>query len=119
MICPFCEKEAVFMSTLEFFGKDYGTNLYVCRPCDARVSTHGNTSKPMGTMANPELREWRKVAHAHFDILWKNGHLSRTGAYRWLQEKMGMTKEQAHIGNFTVSECQRVVEHVCKFTPAN
>ena len=117
MMCPYCHQSAEFLTSLAFYGKDYGTNLYICRPCDARVGTHGNSDKPLGTLANAELREWRKVAHQYFDRLWKDKWMTRTKAYTWLQRQMEMTKDEAHIGSFSIEECQRVIERVSNFTP--
>ena len=51
-------------------------------------------------MANSELRNWKKAAHAAFDPLWKYGPYRgrRNEAYRWLSEKMGTPIEFTHIG---------------------
>ncbi|MFJ8103369.1 zinc-finger-containing protein [Lysinibacillus sp. NPDC096212] len=77
MICPYCQTQAEFISSKDFYGTNYRTNLYVCRPCDARVGTHGRGKTPLGTMANAELRELRKLCHARFDVRWKFGKVSR------------------------------------------
>jgi hypothetical protein len=100
------------MSSKEFYGRDYGTNLYVCRPCDAYVGTHKGTNQPLGTPANRDTREWRKLAHTRFDWLWKSGKKSRTKAYLWLQNVMGLTRSEAHIGKFTAEQCKEVVRLV-------
>lgn len=112
--CPYCEKEAVFTTSEEFYGRDYGTNLYVCRPCDARIGTHGRSDKPLGTLATLELRELRKQAHAVFDPLWKkNGKeklgMRRTEAYQWLQQVMNLSKKEAHIGKFNEAQCRKLI----------
>jgi len=85
--------------------------VYLCRTCDAYVGVHKGTDRPLGRLADAELRHWRKVAHASFDPLWQLGtFLGRRGdAYRWLAEQMGLPEEKTHIGMFDVSQCQQVI----------
>lgn len=87
--------------------------MYICRPCDAYVGTHGNTNRPLGTMAKYQLRELRKEAHRAFDPIWKNLKImSRTEAYAWMQEEMGLHKKEAHIGLFTEEQCNELIKKI-------
>jgi hypothetical protein len=110
VICQYCQQEAVFMTTEEFYGRDYGTNMWVCRPCDAYVGIHKRTDVPLGTLANKELRECRKKTHAVVDQLWRNKKSSRTKVYGWIQHVMKMTKEEAHIGMMNEAQCKQLIE---------
>ncbi|KIL72035.1 zinc-finger-containing protein [Bacillus badius] len=112
MNCPYCDKQAVFLTSKEFYGRDYGSNVYLCRPCDAYVGTHGNTKNPLGTMATPEVRRWRKAAHSIFDPLWRSREMSRSTAYRWMQEAMGLSSKEAHIALFDEEQCKQLIEKV-------
>lgn len=114
MICPYCNQEALFMTTKEYYGRDYGTNIYVCRPCDATVGTHKRTDKPKGTLANKRLRDLRVKVHTQFDILWKEHDMSRTAAYRYLQEIMEIPEEEAHIGMFDEKRCLMALDRLSK-----
>lgn len=105
IFCPYCGKKAKFMSSKEFYGKDYGSNLYVCYSCDAYVGTHGKSKTPLGTMANKSLREMRKRAHISFDRLWKSQEMSRSAAYKWMSEVMRLPPQKAHIGMFNEKQC--------------
>ena len=116
MSCPYCGKKAVFMTSKEYYGKDYGTNLYMCYPCDARIGTHQRTANPLGTMAKPELRKLRMEVHRLFDPMWKpkykgNGksQMTRSEAYRWLMDTMGIEKAKAHIGMFDEEQCRKLI----------
>lgn len=109
VICPYCEKQAVFMTSKEYYGKDYKTNVWLCRPCDAYVGTHGQSRTPLGTLANGELREWRRKAHYAVDPLWKTGGLSRKEVYLWMQESMNISSKEAHIGMMNKERCQQLV----------
>ena len=57
MICPYCQKEAPWISNEEVYGKRYGKSYmcYYCKDCDAYVGCHDNTKRALGTMANQEL----------------------------------------------------------------
>jgi hypothetical protein len=61
-------------------------------------------------MANGTLRAARHEAHLAFDALWKSAHMSRTHAYHWLAEKMGIAIAACHIGKFNLKQCDEVVE---------
>lgn len=112
MNCQYCGREAVFLSSREFYGKDYGTNLYLCRYCDAYVGTHGRTDKPKGTLANAELRQLRMKAHNLFDPLWKGKRMNRTQAYQLMQKWLDLPKERAHIAMLTKEECLLFIQEV-------
>lgn len=109
MKCPYCGEDAKFLTSKEFYGKDYGSNIYSCTPCDAYVGTHGKGKTALGTMAKRETREMRKRAHSLFDPLWRGRKMSRSGAYRWLQQTMGLSSKEAHIGLFDKSQCEYLI----------
>jgi hypothetical protein len=69
----------------------------------------------MGKPATAEVREARVQAHEKFDVLWKNHYMDRTAAYLWMRSVMGMTKAEAHIGNFDKAQCQRLMADVDAF----
>ncbi|WEG13976.1 zinc-finger-containing protein [Pullulanibacillus sp. KACC 23026] len=100
------------MSSEEFYGKDYGANLYVCRPCNAYVGTHGKGKTPLGTMANYNLRQMRKRTHAAFDPIWKYKRMSRSKAYQWMSEVMNLPPDKAHIGMFDEEQCFELLKHI-------
>lgn len=79
-------------------------------PCGAYVGTHKHGGKPLGNLANKELRSCRLKAHASFDPLWKKKHMTRSEAYSFLSKEMGIKKNWCHIAMFNVEQCKRVVE---------
>lgn len=105
--CPYCGKEAIWCENKEIYGKNYGDSVmcYYCKECDAYVGCHKNTSTPLGTMANKELRELRKQCHLLFDPLWKSGKMSRKKAYKYLEEKTGLK----HIAWCNEEECKKIL----------
>jgi hypothetical protein len=114
VICPYCNKPARLVDSRGIYGPralQLG-NFWQCRPCDAYVGCHGFTNRPLGTLANAELRAARKEAHGFFDGLWRRGgkFANRREAYKWLANKMGKSGNKTHIAMFDVGECKKVVE---------
>jgi zinc-finger-containing domain len=109
MICPYCDKQTVWTENKAIYGINYGKSYmcYFCKPCNAYVGCHNNTRKPLGTMANAELREWRKKAHKVFDPLWKTGKMSRNKAYGKLNNHF---KRSIHIGESDIVTCKQIIE---------
>lgn len=110
--CRYCGADVQLVDNEKIYGKSYGAwpFAYKCSCCDSYVGVHPNTNIPLGTLANRELREWRKKAKDVFNPLWQYGGMSRTAAYNWLSEKLGIHKSKCHIGWFDVEECKKVFE---------
>ena len=106
--CDYCGRPAQFIDSAVVYGRSYGM-IYYCPPCGAWVGVHRGTNKPLGRLANAELRDWKKKAHAAFDPLWQGGRMKRDAAYAWLARQMKLPEKLTHIGMFDVSECKRVV----------
>ncbi len=108
------------MDSGEVYGKSFG-NVYLCRSCKAWVGTHKGTEQALGSVANSELRDWRREAHAFFDPLWKAKMLkagcsktkARVAAYKWLSSQLNIPVNETHISWFDVDNCKRVIE-ICK-----
>lgn len=113
IICRYCGGEVVFTSNSEIYGKEYGNGkCFLCRKCRAFVGVHTETLTPLGTLANDELRKWRKKAHSEFDKLWKGKtrKMTRYNAYSWLSDKMKLSRDETHIALFEIEQCQKVLE---------
>ena len=110
--CPYCQSDAQFVDSISIYKvRSYGM-AYACFPCGAWVGVHKGTDKPLGRLANAELRKWKIKAHAAFDPLWKSKKMSRGAAYRHLRDKLGIDKSKCHIGMFDVDMCKRVIEEL-------
>jgi zinc-finger-containing domain len=112
-VCPYCNRGAELVDGIEIYGaRDKGFGMFwLCRLCDAYVGTHKNSKNhaPLGRLADRELRKWKQVAHEMFDTLWKSERMTRTDAYAYMARKMGITKEEAHIGRFDLEQCKKLV----------
>lgn len=114
VFCDYCGRRAEYVDSKVVYGKSYG-KIYLCRNCMAWVGVHKGTNKPLGRLANAELRFWKKQAHAAFDPLWKYGRFRgyRNAAYAWLAERMRLPVEKTHIGMFDVAECRKAIQ-ICR-----
>lgn len=111
MICPYCNQPARWVDNAEIYGKRYGLYymMWWCQPCDALVGCHKNTRRPLGTMANRELRGWRQKAHKAFDPLWKEGWMTRSEAYQYLSHHFG---KDMHIGESDIDTCRMIIDFI-------
>lgn len=110
MICPYCNNEAEFVDNAEIYGKRYGQSymMWICKPCDARVGCHKNQqARPLGTLANKELRQWRTEAHKAIDPLWKMGIYTRREIYQSLNK---VFCKETHIGESDIETCKKIIE---------
>lgn len=108
-VCPYCTMPSAFLAdSAPIYGRDYGP-LWACVSCAAWVGCHPGSCRPLGRIANGELRSAKSRAHASFDPLWKHGTMSRSEAYAWLAEQLGIDREDCHIGLFDVEQCARTV----------
>ncbi|TGE22804.1 zinc-finger-containing protein [Hymenobacter metallicola] len=107
--CPYCEGQSALVDTSVLYGGNAtGKHAYLCQPCWAYVGCHPGTTVALGTLADEDLRTWRKHTHQLFDTLWRGpgSSRSRTQAYQWLAEQLGTKPEHTHIGMFDEELCQ-------------
>lgn len=108
LICPECGADMILRVSKKYGGRKF----YGCSRWPACKATHGAHADgtPLGIPASKETKVWRIKAHDAFDRLWQDGSMSRNEAYRWLQEAMGLSSRECHIGRFNIAECQRVIQ---------
>lgn len=117
IICPYCGAKAIMREGSYVYGdraiKEF---LYVCSnypKCDSYVGVHTKSKKPLGSLADAELRNKRIRTHKLFDQIWKNDIMTRKEAYRWLEYFMGLPKNEGHIANFSDYRCELLMDK-CK-----
>ena len=112
--CPYCGSAATLHPASFVFGKSArpGSLLYVCNrypACDSYVGAHQKTKLPMGSLADGDLRHKRIDAHKAFDWIWKSGLMTKAQAYKWMQAKLGIRSEHAHIAKFGYYMCDQLI----------
>lgn len=111
--CPYCNAEAELVTGGVIYphrGDLRDRKFYLCRPCNAYCGCHPGTTKPLGRLANAELRMLKQQVHAVLDPLWRSGSETRKGAYQLLADKLGIPRSDCHIGMFDVETCRRAIE---------
>lgn len=116
--CPYCHREAELVKGVAIYGHHRPDlmyhNFWRCKPCGAHVGCHRNSFRPLGRLANAELRKAKMAAHAAFDPLWKSGEMTRSEAYAWLASTLGISQANCHIGMFDVDGCNAVIAAVAE-----
>ena len=122
--CPYCNRDAELVTGAVIYPHRPDLahkKIFRCEPCDARVGCHAKSGEPLGRLANAELRKAKMETHEVFDKLWKKEHwgihcrsLTRGEAYRWLRLELNMTRDECHIGMFSVEKCQAAQEAVAR-----
>jgi hypothetical protein len=116
MLCPYCSSRMLLKDSSVVYGKSFG-DIFVCEQypaCDTYVGTHkaGHMKgQPLGTPANAELRNARKLLHEKFDPLWKHCYLTRGVAYQLLAKSMQIPEEECHIAMFNLVRCREAWKH--------
>jgi zinc-finger-containing domain len=119
--CQYCNKETNLVTGKEIYSHRpdlAGKKFYICKPCKAYVGCHSNTENPLGTVANYSLRKLRNEAHAIFDPIWRSKTLSRSAAYVWMRDKLGLSVDDCHIAMFNPGQCKQLIEAVKNFDAA-
>ena len=111
--CPHCGAAMILRPASEIYhDAKSDRKLYVCHnypTCNTYVAAHPNTDKPMGVPANGNLRNLRIQAHRKFDLIWKNGIMTREEAYRWFADSFGLSLRDAHIGMCSEYRCRELI----------
>jgi hypothetical protein len=118
--CGYCGEEAKLVrgQTIYPYRPDlYFKNFYLCDPCEAWVGCHPGTDRPLGRLANTELRKSKRSVHFLLDDIWR-GQVekgvprgkARSRAYKKLANLMNIPEEQCHVGMFDIDHCNRAIE---------
>lgn len=113
--CPYCDKPAILVTGKEIYPHRedlYDKKFWSCEPCDAYVGCHKNSRKhaPLGRLASKNLRQLKSIAHSHFDPIWRGREMSRSNAYQYLADRLGIDKRDCHIGMFDENTCRKVIQ---------
>ena len=115
LYCPYCGGLAVLRPAEYVYGErnlNPDNYLYVCSgypSCDSYIGVHKKSMRPMGTLANGDLRHKRILAHRALEHLQQSRHMEKWEVYIWLQAKLGLNDQQAHIGMFSDGMCDEVI----------
>lgn len=121
VICDYCQRPATLVDGTVIYPRrpDLASKwFWQCSACDAYVGCHppgnGDGTKPLGSLANAELRRLRTFAHVAFDPLWQEAGVRRKDAYAWLHTVTGIPKERCHVAMMNETECELVCSTILK-----
>jgi hypothetical protein len=110
--CAYCQRPARLVDGTDLYPRrpDLAEKMFwKCAPCDAWVGCHPGTTKPLGRLADAELRAAKQRVHALLDPIWKARELRRKEAYKMLAAGLGISKDECHVGMFDVPRCEAAV----------
>jgi hypothetical protein len=121
MTCQYCGSTAVLVDSIMIYKTRSFGHAWVCSrypSCDSYVGCHPGTHKPLGILANQELRTLKREVHLRFDRLWKlkmmrekcRQRVARQTGYLWLACKMGLSEAECHIGKFNEEKCRQALK---------
>lgn len=112
--CYLCGGEHITLekNSVVYNGKEYGDwpYIYLCNDCRSYVGLHPETNIPLGTLADEETRQARKLCKDPFEALWRGGKWHRNEAYQKLADFFGIPKEECHFAWFTTEMCYEARE---------
>jgi len=106
--CDLCLSARIrFACNSEIYGKQYGAYPYIwlCDDCGSSVGCHKGTRNKLGRMCNRPVKKLRKAVHSLFDVIWKGKYTTRTKAYLWLADQLGITQGSCHVSWFYEEHC--------------
>lgn len=110
--CNICSGTSVRSArNSEIYGREYGNGMcFICDDCGAFVGCHPD-GKPLGILANKEMRELKKQCHALFDPVWKDKKLlKRNEVYYRLSKRLGIEQKDCHFGHFDIPMLEKALE---------
>jgi len=113
--CPYCKKKAELVTGRYLYTHRadlWHKKFYICHTCDAYVGCHRDTEKPLGKLANKELREIRMETHKAFDPIWQviGYGFTRKTAYETLAAELNIHRHECHIAKFDKDTCLKAIE---------
>lgn len=111
--CNICgSKNVRYTTNDEVYGKIYGNGgCYLCDDCKAYVGVHDTKNKkPLGRLANKEMRQLKMKCHYKFDKFWKQADFKRRDCYGYLAEKLDLRLRETHFGWFDTEYLNKAID---------
>ena len=113
--CPYCGAQATLRPASVIYGSRAihpDSRFYICSrwpACDSYVRAHKGSRRPMGELANGDLRQKRIEAHQALEQLQHHWKTSRKYMYLWLGYSLGIDAAHAHIAQFGEYRCEQTI----------
>lgn len=106
LACPDCGAPMKLKGSRH--GLFYGCTKWSETRCCGSHGAHPD-GRPLGIPATRDTKDARIRAHAVFDQLWQYRGAKRREAYRWMKRVMQLSRSEAHIGRFTLEQCEQLI----------
>ena len=115
VICHYCGSQAELVTGAQIYPhrRDlYKLSFYSCENGHdkAYVGCHRGSTKPLGILEDAELRKAKYLAHKAFDLLWRDGAMTRSEANARLSKRLGIDIRLCHINLFDVKLCLKTID---------
>jgi hypothetical protein len=115
--CPECGRPMELVEHPVYTYPAGGKRLYYrCTDrlfCTATHWAHPDGT-PLGVPGDRKTKEARVLAHDALEVLRIDRGWTRRRLYRWLQQALNLSQAEAHVGRFTVAQCDEVIRRVGK-----
>lgn len=111
--CPVCKTPMRLRLSRALDNEGLPRRIWACTTigCDVVHGTHPDGS-PLGVPGDRDTRRARQRAHHEFDRYWRARNLTRTAAYRMLQQLLGLSEEAAHIAKLDRLQCLTLIVRI-------
>lgn len=121
--CPYCGAPAKMVPEAEMNFRFHETNpgkkkdfFWVCSrypECDVYIAADNHTKRPMGTMANPELRHMRMMIH-YWQVLLVDNRVYTKGTFASMLASMvnQIDPRRVHVSEFTRYQAETVLAYL-------
>lgn len=112
--CGECQAQMVLRESK--FGVFYGCTRFP--ECKGSHGAHAD-GRPKGKPGDEATKKARIRAHQIFDQVWKKKLVKNRGAaYQWMQKAMKISRSEAHIGEFSIDQCNELMRQVYHHFPS-
>lgn len=118
--CPYCGGVVKYASNAAIYsGRVYGNGkCYYCTKCYASCGVHSEphrpkigSRRPLGLLATQPMKDKKTIAHALFDVIWRNQQLvKRPKLYKKLAKKLDIPTNQCHFGWFNEERLSQAIK---------
>lgn len=107
--CPYCGGRIRICHSSEILGDIAGVNNGLYQKCENYPTCDAYATYGC-IVADRYTRGLRVDCHTYLDALWREHGWSRTEAYKWFAEALGMTQFEAHVGFLNEAEARILLD---------
>lgn len=112
VLCPYCNRKARLITGKQLYRsikriKHY--RFWRCDSCDAHAKC-SRDGKPIGSLANAELRQLRRKAHDLMEWIVASGTMDESELHKMLCQSVGRKSKRVMLVHYSKDDCQAIVD---------